>query len=127
MSGSSVAAIALGAIRPRRYDTRRPRRHSRPDQKPQTLSSPPAHQAADTTARLMLVGLSFCWGLTWPINRLVLYDVPPFSMRVATCLLGASLLFAIVTVQRRNFHIPFGTAWIHIIVAGTLNIAGFAI
>jgi drug/metabolite transporter (DMT)-like permease len=75
----------------------------------------------------MLIGLSLCWGLTWPVNRLVLYEISPFSMRVATCSLGALLLFAVAGLQRRDLRIPRGKARIHVAIAGTLNIAGFAL
>ena len=40
------------------------------------------NRATDTTAKLMLVALSFAWGLTWPAMRIALDEIPPFSMRV---------------------------------------------
>ena len=49
----------------------------------------PRHEATDTTAKLMLVALSFAWGLTWPAMRIALDEIPPFSMRVVTLGLGA--------------------------------------
>ncbi len=45
---------------------------------------PSQHESADTTAKLMLIGLSFAWGLTWPAMRIALDEIPPFSMRVVT-------------------------------------------
>ena len=53
------------------------------------------HESADTTARLMLVALSFAWGLTWPAMRIALDEIPPFSMRVVTLGLGAGALFLV--------------------------------
>jgi hypothetical protein len=38
---------------------------------------------ADVGARLMLVLLCFIWGVTWPIMRIALYEIPPLSMRTA--------------------------------------------
>jgi drug/metabolite transporter (DMT)-like permease len=75
----------------------------------------------------MLVALSVAWGVTWPANRIALEQVPPFSMRVATCFLGALVLFAAVRLQRRNLRIPGGLARLHVALAGCLNIAGFTV
>jgi drug/metabolite transporter (DMT)-like permease len=74
----------------------------------------------------MLVGLSLCWGLTWPVLRIVLDELPPFSMRVATSTLGALLMFGLAALQRRDVRIA-GIARLHVAVAGSLNIAAFTI
>ncbi len=66
------------------------------------MSDPTAHDAADRSARLMLVGLSLAWGLTWPVLRIALDEMPPFSMRVITSLLGALFLFTLAGIQRRK-------------------------
>jgi drug/metabolite transporter (DMT)-like permease len=90
------------------------------------LPSPSSHDAADTSARLMLVGLSLCWGLTWPVLRIVLDEMPPFSMRVATSSLGALLMFTLAGLQRRDVTLH-GIARLHVAVAGSFNIAAFTI
>jgi drug/metabolite transporter (DMT)-like permease len=87
----------------------------------------PLEPESDAGARLMLVALSFTWGVTWPINRIALGEVPPFSMRVATCFLGALVLFAAVRLQHRSIGIPAGRTRLHVAVAGCLNIAGFTV
>jgi len=74
----------------------------------------------------MLVGLSLCWGLTWPVLRIVLDELPPFSMRVATSSLGALLMFTLAALQRRNVRL-IGIARLHVVVAGSLNIAAFTL
>lgn len=75
----------------------------------------------------MLVALSFAWGVTWPANRIALGEIPPFNMRVATCFLGALVLFAAARLQRRDLRIPGGRARLHVALAGCLNIAGFTV
>ena len=57
----------------------------------------PGPASPDNTARLMLVLLSLGWGTTWPMMRIVLDEVPPFSMRVGTMFVGA-LTLAILTL-----------------------------
>jgi drug/metabolite transporter (DMT)-like permease len=89
------------------------------------MPAPSPHDASDSTARLMLVLLSICWGVTWPCNRIALDELPPFSMRVGTCFLGALVVFAAAMAQRRKLGLPAGRARIHVAIAGTLNIAGF--
>ena len=73
----------------------------------------------------MLVMLSFAWGLTWPAMRIALSEIPPFSMRVVSLGLGALSLLIVVGVQRRGFAVRGRRDWIHVCVAGVLNIVGF--
>src|SRR5262249_1554318 len=62
-----------------------------------TLNVSPAstHDAADPTARLMLVAVSLAWGLSWPAMKIALNEIPPFSMRVSTSGLATVALFAL--------------------------------
>ncbi len=83
--------------------------------------------SADTTARLMLVLLSLGWGTTWPMMRIVLDEVPPFSMRVATMLIGAVTLGVMTVARRRSFALHSPVAAVHVIVAGLFNIVSFSI
>jgi len=84
-------------------------------------------QSRDLTAKLMLVGLSVAWGLTWPAMRLALNELPPFSMRLISMGLGAATLFAILVLQRRTLSVPRATDWLHIAIAGVFNIVGFSV
>jgi drug/metabolite transporter (DMT)-like permease len=74
----------------------------------------------------MLAVLSLIWGLTWPVLRIVLDEIPPFSMRVATSAFGALSLFIVAGLQRRDVRIS-GIARLHVAIAGSLNIAAFTI
>ena len=49
-----------------------------------------AKVATDIQARLMLVALCLIWGLTWPMMKIALNEIPPLSMRTSTCLLYTS-------------------------------------
>jgi drug/metabolite transporter (DMT)-like permease len=87
----------------------------------------PQQQAADTTAKLMLVALGFAWGLTWPAMRIALDEVPPFSMRVVTLGLGAGVLFLVGWMQGRAFA-PSGLKHVaHLSIAGILNVLSFSL
>jgi drug/metabolite transporter (DMT)-like permease len=69
----------------------------------------------------MLIGVSFAWGLSWPALKIALDHFPPFSMRVGTCVLGASALLG------RDLRIRTPIQRLHIAVAGFLNVACFSL
>ena len=62
-----------------------------------------AGSGADTGARVMLVVLCCVWGVTWPIMRIALNEVPPFTMRTFSTLAGGLALFAVCLHQRQQF------------------------
>jgi drug/metabolite transporter (DMT)-like permease len=81
----------------------------------------------DVGARLMLALLCLLWGVTWPIMRIALYEIPPLSMRTVTALLGALTLFAACRLQGRSLRVPTRTAWLHLTIASLLNIVAFTV
>jgi drug/metabolite transporter (DMT)-like permease len=83
--------------------------------------------AGDIQARLMLVTLCLIWGLTWPMMKIALNEIPPLSMRTSTAGIGALTLLAICLVGRRSLRVPMGTAWAHVVVASVLNVVGFSL
>ena len=80
---------------------------------------PGQHESADTTSKLMLVALSFAWGLTWPAMRIALDEIPPFSMRVVTCALGAGALLIVVKAQGRPFALAGPLHGVHLVVCAS--------
>jgi drug/metabolite transporter (DMT)-like permease len=82
-------------------------------------------ETSEAAAKLMLVLLSFVWGLTWPAMRIALAEIPPFSMRAVSLGLGAGSLLLAVKLRGRGFGFARPKDWIHVIVAGILNIVGF--
>src|SRR6266699_2851452 len=94
---------------------------------PIIVPDPSPHASADAVARLMLVALSLAWGLTWPVMRIALDEIPPFSFRIATSGLAALALFAIALAQRRNVRIKRPIARLHLVVAGFLNVGVFTL
>ncbi|HEY7661562.1 MAG TPA: DMT family transporter [Xanthobacteraceae bacterium] len=91
------------------------------------MASPAPHDHADATARLMLVAVSLCWGLSWPAMKIALGEIPPFSMRVGTSGLATVILLALAVLQRRNIRIGSLRACGHLVVAGCLNVAFFTL
>src|SRR5580704_4922251 len=90
-------------------------------------SAGPGTASSDNTARLMLVVLSLGWGTTWPVMRLALNVVPPFSMRVATMFFGALTLALLALFGRRSLALRGRRAVLHVVVAGLFNVVSFTV
>lgn len=86
-----------------------------------------AAAGAETGARLMLIALCCVWGCTWPIMRIALSDVPPFTMRTTSTLAGGIVLFALGYLMRRDLRIPGAKNWAHVFIAAILNVASFSV
>jgi drug/metabolite transporter (DMT)-like permease len=82
-----------------------------------------------TIAKLLLVALSFCWGLSWSAMRISLDEVSPWALRLIGYGIGAATLFLLLKAQGRSLAIPRGRDWLHIFIASlflsvTFGVAG---
>ncbi len=68
--------------------------------------------------------LALAWGLNWPVIKIVLSAVPPFTLRWLGLGSGALLLALVALIQRKALR-PAAAAWPSIAVGGMLTIAGF--
>lgn len=80
-----------------------------------------------TAARLLLVALSFCWGLSWPAIRIGLDELSPWTMRLFGYTIGALTLLALICLQGRKLAIPYGKAWAHVVGASLPNVIAFGL
>jgi len=80
-----------------------------------------------TTATLLLVGLSFCWGLSWSAMRIALDEVTPWGMRLLGYSIGAATLLILLKVQGRSLAIPGGRNLLHVFIAALLLVVSFGI
>ncbi len=80
-----------------------------------------------TKGKLLLVLLAFFWGLSWPALRVALDELTPWATRFLGYCIGAATLIVLLKLQGRSFHIPFGRNWIHVFVAGMLNVVAFGL
>jgi drug/metabolite transporter (DMT)-like permease len=81
---------------------------------------------AAATAKLLVVLLAFAWGLNWIAAAVALREVSPWSLRVAGSGIGAATLFLAAVITGNNLKVP-RKEYIHVMVAGFLNVAGFQI
>jgi drug/metabolite transporter (DMT)-like permease len=89
--------------------------------------APDAASHTDVGARLMLVILCFIWGVTWPLMKIALNEIPPFSMRTVTAALGATTLYCFCRATGRSLRIPNVKAAVHIVIASLLNVVAFSV
>ncbi len=92
---------------------------------PDSRSGTPAR--ADLGARLLLVALSLIWGITWPVMKVALNEIPPLTMRGTAAVFGAVTYFLLCLLMRRSLRIPSPKAWAHVLVASLLNIVAFSL
>ena len=75
----------------------------------------------------MLAVLGLIWGITWPVMKIALNEIPPLTMRGTAAVLGAVTYFALCVVMRRSLRIPSLKIWGHVLVAALLNIVAFSL
>ena len=90
------------------------------------MAAKPAMSNA-TVAKLLLLALSFCWGLSWTAMRIALDEVSPWSMRLIGYSIGAVTLLILIKAQGRSLAIPRGRDRLHIFVAALFIVVAFGI
>ena len=72
----------------------------------------------------LLVGLTLGWGLTWPIMKIGVLEVPPTTFRALTTPLAALLMLLIMFVSRVPLRLPEGR-WGVLILGSLLNMVAW--
>jgi len=94
----------------------------------QKISVPAKSTLSDAAvAKLLLIGLAFCWGLSWSAMRIALDEVSPWSMRLIGYSIGAATLLVLLKAQGRSLYIPAGRQRWHVVVAAMFLAVGFGI
>lgn len=60
----------------------------------------------ETAGLLLLIATVVGWGLNWPAMKLLLEEVPPFSIRAASAAVGVALLAAIALRRGESLAVP---------------------
>jgi drug/metabolite transporter (DMT)-like permease len=88
----------------------------------------PRRPDADATkARVYLVLLCLGWGLAWPMMKIALDEIPPFSMRVSSLTLGVITLTTLSLLQGRRLRLPPPRTFAHLCAASFFNIVAFSV
>jgi drug/metabolite transporter (DMT)-like permease len=87
-----------------------------------TLPKPPAARAPISPAGLMFLAItSIGWGFNWPINKYLLSELPPLTMRGSTGLIGAGLLAGLAILAGQGLRVP-REMWPRLVLAAFLNV-----
>lgn len=90
------------------------------------MASKPAMNDA-TVAKLLLVALSICWGLSWTAMRVALDEVSPWGMRLIGYSIGSATLLILLRAQGRSLAVAGGKNWLHILVVAMFLAVGFGV
>ena len=82
--------------------------------------------STSSKARLLLVLLTFAWGLSWPTMKIALDEVGFWGLRVIGLSISAASFFLWISLRGRSFNIPRGRPRIHVFVSSLFNIVGFS-
>jgi drug/metabolite transporter (DMT)-like permease len=80
-----------------------------------------------TVAKLLLVALAFCWGLSWTAMRVALDEVSPWAMRLIGYSIGSVTLLILLKAQGRSLVIPRGKDRLHVFAAAMILAVGFGV
>ena len=80
--------------------------------------------APDPRGLAMLLATVMGWGFNWPAMKLLLAEVPPFTMRVVCAAIGIALLAAIALWRGERLGVPAGL-WPRLILASALNVTAW--
>ena len=80
-----------------------------------------------TVAKLLLVALAFCWGLSWTAMRVALDEVSPWAMRLIGYSIGSVTLLILLKAQGRSLFIPPGKDRLHVFVVAMILAVGFGV
>jgi drug/metabolite transporter (DMT)-like permease len=75
----------------------------------------------------MLVLLCAIWGITWPIMKIALDGIPPFTMRTISTALAAPTLYLVCVASGRSLRLPNAKSFAHVVIASLLNIVFFTL
>jgi drug/metabolite transporter (DMT)-like permease len=90
------------------------------------MSSKPSMSDA-TVAKLLLVALAFCWGLSWTAMRVALDEVSPWAMRLIGYSIGSVTLLVLLKAQGRSLFIPPGKDRLHVVAVAMILAVGFGV
>ncbi len=69
---------------------------------------------------LLLVATALMWGLNWPINKVVVAELPPMTARSFTGVIGCALFIAAAALRRERL-LPLPGEWRPLLVSTLLN------
>jgi drug/metabolite transporter (DMT)-like permease len=73
---------------------------------------------------IVLLVLSLAWGVNWPIMKMALSEIPPWTFRTYSCLVGGMLLLSVATAGRQRV-LPRGGEWGRVALVALFNVTSW--
>jgi drug/metabolite transporter (DMT)-like permease len=89
--------------------------------------APPArkgHAPAGLRAYFLLAGLGLFWGLSWPIMKVALSEIPPWTFRMLSLTLGGAGVLAMARLGGHSLSVP-RTELGPLVLVALLNVTGW--
>lgn len=83
-------------------------------------------QALPRLGLLLLVGLSFAWGINWPFMKIVLAEIPLWTFRAWSCIAAGLMLLALARLTGGRVR-PARGEWRPIMVCAIFNVTAWHI
>jgi drug/metabolite transporter (DMT)-like permease len=80
-----------------------------------------------TKARLLLALLGVTWGVNWPVIKIGLSGLSPWSFRLIGFTVGAATLLAVVKATGGSLALPRGMRLVHLTASSILNVVAFGV
>jgi drug/metabolite transporter (DMT)-like permease len=91
------------------------------------MTVPNQPRASITPAGLIFLAItSVGWGFNWPINKYLLSELPPLTLRGSTGMIGAGLLAGLALLWGQSLRVP-RELWPRLILAAILNVASWMV
>jgi len=78
----------------------------------------------DLSGLVLVVLIGVFWGLNWPVVKLILSEIPPWTLRAVGMSLGAVLLAILAIMMKQSLYLPRAER-LTLIIAGVLTVLGF--
>jgi drug/metabolite transporter (DMT)-like permease len=88
------------------------------------LTPPAPARATDAAGLALLLATTLGWGLNWPAMKLLLAELPVFTTRAASGVLGFLVLAAVALALRESLAVPH-RLWPRLLLASALNVTAW--
>ena len=75
----------------------------------------------------MLAALGVTWGVNWPVIKIGISGMSPWTFRLLGFSVGALALMAVVKFTGRRLTVPRGITLVHLIMSSLLNVVAFGV
>ena len=89
--------------------------------------APAPQRARITPAGLMFLAItSVGWGFNWPVTKYLIGELPPFTLRGLSGVVGALLLAFLALARGQSLYVP-RKMWGRLVLAAVLNVSGWMV